>query len=367
MKLVLGEREADCRAAPDRDEEIPQPGAVEVGDRARRDVEGERGGLARPVVDEDHALGASEQRANLLRDDCAAAAKDEGDRPADRAARKRRVERVRVRDAAELAVDQPPVRAADRADVDDRLVARVPAAERSYRQRRSERHLAQRRGRPCVLHRHRRCEDVHVGRGADRDRVGRRPGRADAAVPVIVPRVAGRDHRHDAGCGDVANRLDHRVVRRVGLRAAAREVDDVHPVAHRRLERGHDLRRVRGEADPRRDVEHAVVADPGVGSDAREVGDRGMVGPAGRVGPRPPRGDPGDMRAVKRGVAEERQAALAPRAWPRESARDDHLRARPSLPALREPGWVRHPGRRQERMRVVDSVVDDSDLHALAA
>ena len=35
-----------------------------------------------------------------------------------------------MRDAAELAVDGPSVRAADRADVDDRLVARVPAAER---------------------------------------------------------------------------------------------------------------------------------------------------------------------------------------------------------------------------------------------
>ena len=107
VKLVLGEREADCRAAADRDEEVPQPGAVEVGDRARRDVE--RGATwARPAGCRRGSCptAPAEQRADLLRDDRAAAAEDEGDRPADRAARKRRVQRVRVRDAAELAVDR---------------------------------------------------------------------------------------------------------------------------------------------------------------------------------------------------------------------------------------------------------------------
>ena len=75
---------------------------------------------------------------------------------------------------------------------------------------------------------------------------------------------------------------------RVGLRAAAGEVDDVHPVRDRRLERVHDLRRRRLVAERRGNGEDAVVADPRLRRDAREVRDSGMVGPAGAFVPSSP-------------------------------------------------------------------------------
>ena len=59
------------------------------------------------------------------------------------------------------------------------------------------------------------------------------PARAEAEVLAVV---AGGDHRDDAGERGVVHRFVHRVVRRVGLRPAAREVDDVHPVRDGRLE-----------------------------------------------------------------------------------------------------------------------------------
>ena len=79
------------------------------------------------------------------------------------------------------------------------------------------------------------------------------------------------------GRDDVPDRLDQRVVGRLGLRAAAGEVDHVHAVGDRRLERGDDLGRVRDVADRRRDGEHAVVAEPGPRRHAREAGDRRVV------------------------------------------------------------------------------------------
>ncbi len=48
------------------------------------------------------------------------------------------------------------------------------------------------------------------------------------------------------------DRLDEDVRARIGLRATAGEVDDVHPVAHGSLERGDDLRAVRRAATSER-------------------------------------------------------------------------------------------------------------------
>src|SRR2546430_13524533 len=56
--------------------------------------------------------------------------------------------------------------------------------------------------------------------------------------PEVVAVVSGGDDRNDARGGDVSNHLDHCVVRRLGLRAAAREIDHVHAVFHGGLERG---------------------------------------------------------------------------------------------------------------------------------
>ena len=75
------------------------------------------------------------------------------------------------------------------------------------------------------------------------------------------------------------------------------------------------------------------------------------------------RDDAGDERPVERLVAVERRAA---RAGAGEPARDDHLRRRPAAGPFGKPGRVREPGRREERVLVVDAVVDDRDLDALA-
>ena len=64
--------------------------------------------------------------------------------------------------------------------------------------------------------------------------------------------LPGRDDRHDAGANDVRDGLDEDVRAGIGLRATAREVDDVHPVAHGGLERGDDLRAVRRAATAER-------------------------------------------------------------------------------------------------------------------
>ena len=50
----------------------------------------------------------------------------------------------------------------------------------------------------------------------------------------------------------------------------------------------------------------------------------------------------------------------------RERARDDHLRRRVLGLSLREAGRIGEAGRVEERMRLVDPVVDDPDLQALA-
>ncbi len=118
---------------------------------------------------------------------------------------------------------------------------------------------------------------------------------------------------HDAGGGDVVNRLDERVVGRVDLRPAAREVDHVHAVADGGLEGRDDLRRVRDVADRRRHGEDPVVAEPRPRRDAAEPGDlrvvgarrRGRAGDAGR--------DPGDVRAVERRRPDRPRAAPASR------------------------------------------------------
>ena len=163
------------------------------------------------------------------------------------------------------------------------------------------------------------AEDVRVRERGDRDRVGRGSGRARRAEPVVVPVVPGRDHRDDAGGGDVPHRLDERVARRVGLRAAAREVDHVHPVADGRLEGGDDLGRVADVADRSRDVEDPVVADLRPRRDAGEAGRLGVVAAARRGRARVAGRDPRDVRAVERGPPVEREAAALVRARARRT------------------------------------------------
>ena len=84
---------------------------------------------------------------------------------------------------------------------------------------------------------------------------------------------------------------------------------------------------------------------------------RGRAGVAGR--------DPGDVRAVERGLPVEREAAALVGADADEGARDDHLRRRPLGAALRVAGRVAEALRVEERALGIDPVVDDGDLHPL--
>ena len=100
--------------------------------------------------------------------------------------------------------------------------------------------------------------------------------------------------------------VDHRVVRRFGLGAAAREVDDVHAVTHGELEGRGDLGCVGDVADRGRHVEDAVVPDVRARRDTRQAARRRMVGTAGRAGPGVAGCDAGDMRRVEGGGAIDR-------------------------------------------------------------
>ena len=189
-------------------------------------------------------------------------------------------------------------------------------------------------------------EDVRVRHRGNRDRVGRRAGRAGGADAEVVAVVARRDHRHDTCCREVVHRLDERVVRRVDLRAAAGEVDDVHAVLHRRLEGGDDLRRVRDVADRRRHREDAVVAEPRPRCDAAQAGDRRMVGACGRRRARDARRDAGDVRAVERRVGIDGEAARRrPRSGPgTPSRRSPSASSTSRRPSGSRPGTRSRPG-----------------------
>ncbi len=188
-------------------------------------------------------------------------------------------------------------------------------------------------------------EHLRVGDRGDRDRVGCGAGRAGGAEAEVLAVVAGGDHREDACGGDVVDHGDQHVVQRFRLRAAAGEVDDVHPVRDRRLERLRDLRRLGDVTDRRRHVEDAVVAEVRLRRDAREAAGRGMVGARGCARVRVAGGDARDVRSVERRLAVERQlaAGLGLRAGAREVARDDHLVVRERRVADREAGRRRTP------------------------
>ena len=75
------------------------------------------------------------------------------------------------------------------------------------------------------------------------------------------------------------------------------------------------------------------------------------------------RDDPCDERAVERAIAIERGAV---RARTGEPPRDDDLGRGRARRAFREPCRVREPGRIEERVLLVDAVVDDGHLDAVA-
>ena len=318
-----------------------QRSSVAVGDHAGRDLERDRDPvrLAGPVVDGDHADRAGGLDASRLQGEGADASRHERDRAGERAGGKRSRAAVEVaRRAAEVARDRGAVDAQDRADVDECLIRRRPGGRGRFTGGPRQRDVRQRAGRTGRGHAQRGGEHVRVRERRDRDRVGRRSGRACRAEPVVVAVVAGRDDGHDARSGDVPHGLDERVARRIGLWAAAREVDHVHPVANRRLEGGDDLGRIADVPDRRGHVEDPVVADLRARRDAGEAGCLGVVAAARRGRAGVAGRDPGDVRAVERGLPVERQPAAVVGAGADERARDDHLGRRPRGAALREAG-----------------------------
>ena len=77
--------------------------------------------------------------------------------------------------------------------------------------------------------------------------------------------------------------------------------------------------------------------------------------------------DPGDVRSVLGVLGVERYAGVLPRRpRRRERARDDHLRGREARVSLGVARRGRVALRVEERMRLVDALVDDPDLLALA-
>ena len=329
-------RESNRHRAARRSSRGAKPGAVEVGDRAARALEDREPRIAGRGVRDDHAdrpRGAGAIDLRLVR---APAPADERDGALQGSRRKR-------------ALAEEPIRSGDRSDVDQALIRLNPCLRNVVRG--NERNPPEARGRDD---RERRVEDVGVGRRTDGDRIGRGRGRAGRAEAEEVPVVPGGDDRHHACANDVGDGLDQRVRSGIGLRAAAREVDHVHPVLHRRLERLHDLgRRSRAAAAERqRHVEDPVVPDVGARGDAAHVGDRRMARadvlvaesrPARLdVGALHARDDAGHERPVERLLAVDRSSA---RPGAGKASRHDHLRRRSAARAFRKARRIREPGR----------------------
>ena len=78
------------------------------------------------------------------------------------------------------------------------------------------------------------------------------PGDDSEPAPEVVEVVPRCDDRDDAGRRGGVERERDDVARRLDLRLADREVDDVHAVGHGSLDRGDDLRGVAVEPDVRR-------------------------------------------------------------------------------------------------------------------
>src|SRR5690349_1012758 len=264
-----------------------------------------------------------------------------------------------------MPLDGTPVGADDRADVDECVVDGRPGI--GDREDVLERNVLQRCRRIARAHVERGCEHVAVRDGRDRDCIGCCPGRADRAETPVVPVVAGCDHGHDAGIRDVADGLDQRVADRIDLGPAAREVDHIHAVVHGRFERGDDLRCEGVVARRRRRVEDAVVPEPGSRRHTTQPGDRRMVRARWSRRARIACGDPCDVRPVEGCLSVEWQLPLGAGARARERARNDHLRRRELRLAPGEPGRIAETRRAEERVRLVDAVVDDADLDPVAA
>ncbi len=185
--------------------------------------------------------------------------------------------------------------------------------------------------------------------------------RRDRAGSQVVEVVSGGDDRDDSRTSSGVEGEGDDVAARLDLRLSDREVEHVHAVSHRGLDGSHDLGGVPVGAQPRvRAHERLVVADERAWRDARHRAPRGLRASV-------PGRDPGDVGAVRGVVAvESERCILVARPGRRKCARDDHLRVREALLALRKPGRHRVAGRIEEHVVVIHAGVDHADLDALA-
>ena len=325
-----------------------------------RQLDRNRVRLAGAVVDEDDPGRVAEQRARGLRGEGAASARDERDLPVSEPFG--RLPRPLFGSAAgpqrwrSTGLPSVPMTVAD---VDERA-GRVRPGQRcvarsgsgSCRARAARRRRDSAGAKTCAFE----TAATEIASGAVPGEPAEPRPKSSRSLPAAITGTT-------PARGGVAHRFDHRVVRRVGLGAAAREVDDVHAVCDRRSKalRSRACRRCGRSGSGRED---AVVADERARRDAREAAGRRMVGPGRRAGPVVAGGDARDVRAVGSRRVEGRLLSL--------SALDPGRRARRSpsswcaAVALREARRVREPGRARGTGSGVDAVVDDADLHPLA-
>ena len=224
--------------------------AVEVGDhpaRERRAGPGCSSASPERLSTSTIPIAACPAHALDLRDERAAAARDERDRALQRAGGSEREARRRSG------------RPGRRAEVPVDGLCRP--CRRSCRRRRASAAERPRRSGPVKLNANGTCcrlagapgpvtasslaEDVGVrDRGDARSRPGALPGEPTEPRPKSSRSLPAEITGTTPAAATLCDRLDQRVVGRVGLGAAAGEVDHVHPVAHGRLEGGDDLGRV---------------------------------------------------------------------------------------------------------------------------
>ncbi len=202
-----------------------EPCAVEVGDRPARALEDREPGITGRALRDDHADCPGIAGAVHLRLVLAAAAADERDRP------------VRSDPAGSAALAKQA--GSLRRSLPRRRAAGSPRSTLAGCRRSGTNGI-----RPQAARRddrERRVEDMRVRGRADGDRIWGGRGRACRAQSEEVPVVPCGDDWDDACANDVGDGLDQRIGSRIRLRAAAGEVDDVHPVPDRLLERLDDL------------------------------------------------------------------------------------------------------------------------------
>ena len=206
------------------------------------------------------------------------------------------------------AVDRLAVRADDRADVDERLVAVRPRPGRVAGRRRTG-SCCRLAGAPGAVTRQRRREDVRVRDGGDRDRVGRgarRAGRAErrSRRGRCRPRSPGRRPRRRRSCtasisaslaGSVCGPPPEKLITSMPSLTAASNAATISGV-------------LRDVADRRRHVEDAVVAEPRARRDAGEPVVGGWSAPAGAVVPASPAAIPATCVPWNEACAVERRA-----------------------------------------------------------